>query len=460
MIAGLAQRLDGLFGQWPALAVLKVATGSPQCVPLGVISSQQVTDAVLSVGYPLGDRADNPHLGFYAGTIFRLREDGKIETDAVRGQGQSGGLLYHEASQRIIGVAVEGYKPERMIAGLAQRLEGLFERWPALARLNQPAIVQWERRLNQNALRFEIKKVLPFILVGIVFIAITLFVAKSFFVSPQPVKPLHKEIVQSSLNISNVDAIEKGCYIINFKPPKNTHSARLSNPSSSPVQISLIGFPEQFFYTNLIHDSSVIHAQSDREMLLVFKQSKPDQSEYPFVINDSNGKSINVRARVEGDWNGHISNRSNQLKQRISAIPPADSDFVKKYEIAKQMTEEDYGKIPLELKEILTGQLLDRVNQPQAAAVAYAKAKQVAETVVIAPACIEIDSPCRIGGVTTCGALPEDDDPAPCGGPLPPRDPMDDDSECIPGNYYKKDDGKTECCKTDNGRERCWPFNF
>lgn len=138
------------------LAVLTVATTAPQCVPLGVISSQQVTDAVFSVGYPLGDRADNPHLGFYDGTIFRLRGDGKIETDAVRGQGQSGGLLYHEASQRVIGVAVEGYKPDRMIAGLAQRLDGLFERWPAL---NQSTIERWNEQFSEQSL---IKGRLPF----------------------------------------------------------------------------------------------------------------------------------------------------------------------------------------------------------------------------------------------------------------------------------------------------------
>jgi len=130
------------------LAILRVSPHPAVCVPLGVISSQQVTDKVLSVGYPLGDRADNPHLGFYDGSISRLRDDGKIETDAVRGQGQSGGLLYHPASQRVIGVAVEGYKPERMIAGLAQRLDSLLAHWVELPEITARVAQQWDKQMN------------------------------------------------------------------------------------------------------------------------------------------------------------------------------------------------------------------------------------------------------------------------------------------------------------------------
>ena len=131
------------------LAILRVNARPAVCVPLGVISSQQVTDAVLSVGYPLGDRADNPHLGFYDGSISRLRDDGKIETDAVRGQGQSGGLLYHHASQRVIGVAVEGYKPERMIAGLAQRLDSLLAQWAELPDITARVAQQWDKQMPE-----------------------------------------------------------------------------------------------------------------------------------------------------------------------------------------------------------------------------------------------------------------------------------------------------------------------
>lgn len=132
------------------LAVLKVNARPAVCVPLGVISSQQVTDAVLSVGYPLGDRADNPHLGFYDGSISRLRDDGKIETDAVRGQGQSGGLLYHPASQRVIGVAMEGYtEPKRMIAGLAQRLDSLLTHWAELPEITARVAQQWDKQMSE-----------------------------------------------------------------------------------------------------------------------------------------------------------------------------------------------------------------------------------------------------------------------------------------------------------------------
>jgi len=143
------------------LAVLKIQINQAQAVPLGMISSQQITDAVLSVGYPLGDRTDSPHLadyphsGIYCGTIFRLRDDGKIETDAVRGVGQSGGLLYHFSSRRVIGVAVEGYKPDRMIAGLAQRLDFLFQKWTDLYFINQKIIEIWECSLITTEQKVE-----------------------------------------------------------------------------------------------------------------------------------------------------------------------------------------------------------------------------------------------------------------------------------------------------------------
>jgi len=130
------------------LAILRVSTHPAVCVPLGVISSQQVTDKVLSVGYPLGDRADNPHLGFYDGSISRLRDDGKIETDAVRGQGQSGGLLYHPASQRVIGVVKEGYEREFMIAGLALRLDSLLVQWAELPEITARVAQQWDKQMN------------------------------------------------------------------------------------------------------------------------------------------------------------------------------------------------------------------------------------------------------------------------------------------------------------------------
>jgi len=130
------------------LAILRVSARPAVCVPLGVISSQQVTDAVLSVGYPLGDRTNNPHLGFYDGSISRLRDDGKIETDAVRGQGQSGGLLYHPASQRVIGVVKEGYERELMIAGLALRLDSLLAQWAELPEITARVAQQWDKQMN------------------------------------------------------------------------------------------------------------------------------------------------------------------------------------------------------------------------------------------------------------------------------------------------------------------------
>jgi hypothetical protein len=42
----------------------------------------------------------------------------------------------------------------------------------------------------------------------------------------------------------------------------------------------------------------------------------------------------------------------------------------------------------------------------------------------------------------------------------PDHPPEDDEGECVAGSYYKKDGGKTECCKTDGGGAKCWDFTI
>ncbi|OQW92091.1 MAG: hypothetical protein BWK78_02730 [Thiotrichaceae bacterium IS1] len=146
------------------IAVLKIDVRPSLCLPLGVVSSQQVSDEVISLGYPGSDRLDNQQLGFYPGKIFRFRDDGKIETDAVRGGGQSGGPLYHYNTKRVVGVVVEHYwskevqqlsenklvtAPPKVLAGLAVQLEPLFARWSELESINGQVVKEWDKRLEQ-----------------------------------------------------------------------------------------------------------------------------------------------------------------------------------------------------------------------------------------------------------------------------------------------------------------------
>jgi len=48
----------------------------------------------------------------------------------------------------VIGVAVEGYKPERMIAGLAQRLDSLLAQWAELPDITARVARHWDKQMN------------------------------------------------------------------------------------------------------------------------------------------------------------------------------------------------------------------------------------------------------------------------------------------------------------------------
>ncbi|OQW90941.1 MAG: hypothetical protein BWK78_05870 [Thiotrichaceae bacterium IS1] len=208
-------------------------------LPLGLLNEGHITDDILAVGYPA--------------EIFCL-VDGKIRgfpeqyprmffNNAMVAEGQSGGVVYHFATQRVVGLALSIYKQEVMkYGGLAGRFDILLRQWPELQALNQRAIARWERRLKKEEKpRFEMKKILPFILVGIVSIGATMFVATLFFSpSKAPVPPVssidkNKEsarpdyskatvkINQSAIgNTADVDSFDKLHPVIAAKPDKTS----------------------------------------------------------------------------------------------------------------------------------------------------------------------------------------------------------------------------------------------
>ena len=129
------------------IAVLKVYDKATHYLPLGIISTQNVTDEIVTTGYPAGSIKDNQEIGIYFGNISRFRGH-KIENDAMKGRGHSGGLVYHYLTHRVIGLVTEGYKSEVMLnTGLATRFDTLFQKWPGLETINNKVAQVWEKRL-------------------------------------------------------------------------------------------------------------------------------------------------------------------------------------------------------------------------------------------------------------------------------------------------------------------------
>ena len=126
------------------IAVLKMAYQPNHCLPLGIVSNEHITDEIVAVGYPAGHKPENTHIKTFIGRISGFRTDNKIENDAVKGQGQSGGLIYHYKTHRVIGLATAGYKSEIMLnTGLATRFEPLFKKWRELKQINQAVAERW-----------------------------------------------------------------------------------------------------------------------------------------------------------------------------------------------------------------------------------------------------------------------------------------------------------------------------
>ncbi|MEK8021923.1 MAG: trypsin-like peptidase domain-containing protein, partial [Candidatus Parabeggiatoa sp.] len=135
------------------IAVLKIDNTTEHCVPLGLITEENRGDEVIAIGYPAG-YIEGRGIGVYDGIINQLlkREQTDIdafETTAIEGPGQSGGLIYHFATQRLIGLAKEIYFNEiTKTTGLAVRFESLFEKWPQA--INQPVAAAWEDYLEKG----------------------------------------------------------------------------------------------------------------------------------------------------------------------------------------------------------------------------------------------------------------------------------------------------------------------
>lgn len=132
------------------IAVLRVAYKPSTYLPLGMATETMVSDAVTTIGYPASHLSHNEKVGVYKGYISRWREDNRLElSDAIKGKGHSGSAVYHHDSERVIAIVVEKYLHGTMVdTGRVVRLEGLFQKWPELASLNQQSITNWSTRLS------------------------------------------------------------------------------------------------------------------------------------------------------------------------------------------------------------------------------------------------------------------------------------------------------------------------
>jgi type VI secretion system secreted protein Hcp len=142
------------------IAVLKVDHKTEHCVPLGFVTEDNIDNKVIAVGYPAAHIDPDRGMAVYHGRIAQLQGDKIAIVNAIQGQGQSGGLIYHFTTQRLVGLAKEVYgkfnektqKYDEVLKneGLAARFEALFEKWPTLTNLNQQVAENWEAHLAKG----------------------------------------------------------------------------------------------------------------------------------------------------------------------------------------------------------------------------------------------------------------------------------------------------------------------
>jgi len=124
------------------IAALKIEHTTKDCVPLGLITEEHKGGSIIAVGYPAA-YIEGRGIGVYDGIINQLLKLPEtnieaFETNAIEGQGQSGGLIYHVATQRLIGLATDIYNNDvTKTTGIAVRFDKLFEKWPKIMPLSE-----------------------------------------------------------------------------------------------------------------------------------------------------------------------------------------------------------------------------------------------------------------------------------------------------------------------------------
>ncbi|MDM8566485.1 serine protease [Candidatus Halobeggiatoa sp. HSG11] len=131
------------------IAVLKIKNCNiHHYLPLGLVTDEHIFDKLVAPGYPAGHLLNNQNIGIYDGKINRFRDDNRIENEAMKGKGHSGGPVYHYETRRVVGLVSAGYKPETMLnTGLAVRFNDLFKKWTQLKSINNEFSESWDEKV-------------------------------------------------------------------------------------------------------------------------------------------------------------------------------------------------------------------------------------------------------------------------------------------------------------------------
>ncbi|MGR0482211.1 MAG: hypothetical protein ACTFAL_12625 [Candidatus Electronema sp. V4] len=212
-----------------------------------------------------------------------------------------------------------------------------------------------------------------------VFVMVYLLAPAALKLEEKPVPPSQPQKEEKPvpaaqpLKISGVDAIENGMHILDFTPPLTRHTVRLSNIGEASVHISLIGFPEKYFYTNLADEKSLFQGHEDRDMSVILMLNVPEQKEYVFEVSDSAGGTAQVAVRIKEGWREYIAQQIQKIDDKLEQ----GASKLDIYHTAKEIiASSGYKELSAPLQDVFTAQLLEAAKQPEAAAIAYAKAKK------------------------------------------------------------------------------------
>ncbi len=108
-------------------------------------------------------------------------------------------------------------------------------------------------------------------------------------------------------------------------------------------------------------------------MSVILMLNVPEQKEYVFEVSNSVGGTARVAVRIKDGWREYIK----QQIQKIDDKFEQGANALELYHIAKRViASSGYKELSAPMQEVLTGQLLDAANQPEVAALAYAKAEK------------------------------------------------------------------------------------
>ncbi|WP_198328218.1 pentapeptide repeat-containing protein [Methylovulum psychrotolerans] len=176
------------------------------------------------------------------------------------------------------------------------------------------------------------------------------------------------------LLLDNVDDSQGDDYVISLTPSKRVHLARLVNPSDGQIRIEVAKFPENFLYTSLSHESTLIKPQEERQFSVVFIQAFPNASDYFFNIKNDKNQEFHINVKMEGNWQKHYQELSQAFNQKLSQLKNATPKQI--YLVAQAITYSDYGSVESGIDKALIAHFLLSEQQIQAAAYAYAQAEQ------------------------------------------------------------------------------------